>query len=244
MRNQVVDDESISMLRDIETRIERTRRGPLTLDPERDRATPLSKIVESLGTAEQRAVLARAADAIARAQIDSFPDNLFWDFDYLLSSIHENALCDEDYESAVELARELAVELMMLYGRRSAIRFRYVHDFIYGFDWARWVRRAAPDRAGVQPFASEFMTQSLRRGRALLEMIEADDERYPKLRNGQVRNPFRFSREPEGELRLYRDLAKHGSLPLQAWSQDATPSWDRDFDALREQRAEALGLRK
>ena len=240
----MVDEEPISTLRDVEARIEQTRRGPLTLDPNRDRATPLSEVVESLGTAEQRAVLAGAADAIARAQIDSFPDNLFWDFDYLLSSIHENALRDGDYEGAVGLAKELAVELMMLHGRRSTIRFRYVHDFIYGFDWARWVRRAPPDRADVQPFASEFMRQSLRRGRALLEMIEADDERYPRLRDGQVRNPFRFSREPEGELRLYRDLAEQGSLPLRAWSQDATPSWDRDFDVLREQRAEALGLKR
>jgi hypothetical protein len=131
---------------------------------------------------------------------------------------------------------------MKLYGQQSAIRFRYVHDFMYGFDWARWVRRDPAARKGVEPFGIEFLRQTESRGRDILTLIEADDGWYPRLANGVVRNPFPFSREPEDELPLYRLLAERGCVPVGAWRLDAQPDASRDFDALREGAARSLGL--
>jgi len=131
---------------------------------------------------------------------------------------------------------------MRLYGQQSAIRFRYVHDFMYGFDWARWVRRDPDARKGVEPFGIEFLRQTESRGRNILELIDADDDWYPRLIDGVSRNPFPFSREPEDELPLYQLLAERACVPVEAWLLDAQPDASRDFDALREGAAASLGL--
>jgi hypothetical protein len=131
---------------------------------------------------------------------------------------------------------------MRLYGQQSKIRFRYVHDFMYGFDWARWVRRDPASRVEADPFGLIFLNESESRGRGILDLIEADDTWYPRLEEGVARNPFPFSREPEDELVLYRDLSARGFIPVRAWRVDATPDCSRDFDAFREARAKALGL--
>ncbi|MGB5222070.1 MAG: ferrochelatase, partial [Polyangiales bacterium] len=72
--------------------------------------------------------------------------------------------------------------------------------------------------------------------------IESDDTLYPKLSGPGSRNPFSFSRDPEEELLLYRRLAERGCIPVEAWRLGAEPDASRDFDALREQVAESLGL--
>jgi hypothetical protein len=131
---------------------------------------------------------------------------------------------------------------MKLYGQQSPIRFRYVHDFMYGFDWARWVRRDPEAREGVEPFGLEFLRQTEGRGRDIGTLIEADDELYPRLEDGVSRNPFPFSREPQDELALYRLLAERGCVPVQAWCLDARPDAGRDFDVLREEAARSLSL--
>jgi hypothetical protein len=148
----------------------------------------------------------------------------------------------DDYVRYLSEVTETTVNLMRLYGRRSKIQFRYVHDFIYGFDWSRWVRRDPTNRVGVKPFDLSFLTQSESRGRRILELIEMDDAAYPELDAGVSRNPFPFVREPEDELALYRDLSDQGMIPVPAWSIDAASDWNRDFDALRQSRARALGL--
>lgn len=186
--------------------------------------------------------LAEAASAVAEAQLRSFPDNLFWDFDFYLASIHGHASNAEDYAGYLRRVAALTVRLMELYGQQSAIRFRYVHDFMYGFDWARWVRRKPEERTGVQPFGTDFLHQTESRGRDLLALIAADDRWYPQLENGASRNPFPFPREPADELRLYRALAERGYVPVEAWRCDAEPDASEDFDALREKTAESLGL--
>ncbi len=235
-------ESRVATLDAVQARIDATTWGALTLDPCRPAATPLRELVASLAGHAEIEHLAAAAVQVASAQLDNFPENLFWDFDRYLASVHEHAAASKDYAASIEQSSLMTVGLMRLYGQQSKIRFRYVHDFMYGFDWARWVRRDPANRVGVDPFGTSFLSQSESRGRDILDLIEADDTWYPRLGDGVARNPFSFSREPEDELVLYRDLSARGLIPVQAWRIDAAPDWSRDFDALREARAKALRL--
>ena len=235
-------EQTISELTQIDATIENMPAGALTLDPCRDRATPIRDLVARLADGSREPHLAAAACAVADAQLEAFPENLLWDFDYYLASIHAEALESDDYEAHLRETTRITVELMHLYGQGSKIRFRYVHDFIYGFDWARWVRRHPESRSETAPFSLEFLQQSQTRGRDILQLIDSDDQIYPKLSGDRPRNPFPFSREPEQELALYRRLAEHDCIPVPSWRADARPDASRDFDALRERAAEALGL--
>jgi hypothetical protein len=235
-------DSTLAPLTDVDMRIAQSPSGRLTLDPRRDRATPLAEVVCRLAGEDQIPHLAAAVGAVAEAQLVSFPDNLFWDLDFYVASIHRHACAAPDYSNYLRQVALLTVGLMQLHGQQSAIRFRYVHDFIYGFDWARWVRRKPEARQELEPFGPEFLRQTESRGRDLLSLIETDDAWYPKLEEGVSRNPFPFPREPRDELRLYRTLAERGYIPVEAWRLDARPDAGRDFDALREQTAKSLGL--
>jgi hypothetical protein len=235
-------DETNTTLAEVEARIWQRPSGALTLDPNRSVASPLIDLVAKLADSHQSPHLAAAAAAVAEAQLQSFPDNLFWDFDFYLASIHRQALAASDYASYLARVARMTVGLMGLYGQRSTIRFRYVHDFMYGFDWARWVRRDPGGRARVEPFGLEFLRQTESRGREIITLVEADDALYPRLADGVSRNPFPFSRDPNDELPLYRLLAERGIVPVETWRRDAQPDAARDFDALRQDAARSLGL--
>lgn len=229
-------------LAEVDARIASAPRGALTLSPSREAASRLCDLVASLTDSHQQPVLAAAASSVAESQLESFPENLFWDFDFYLASVHLEGSQAEDYGAHVAEVSAITVNLMRMYGQQSTIRFRYVHDFIYGFDWARWVRRAPGSRRSVGPFSLDFLRQVETRGRDLLLLIEEDDDLYPKLVGPGSRNPFPFFREPDDELRLYRRLATSGCIPVEAWRADARPDASRDFDGLREDAAKALGL--
>jgi hypothetical protein len=241
MTAQAIDGTN-AQLAEVEARIQRRPRGRLTLDPDRSVASSLADVVAKLTDSRQSSHLTAAASAVANAQLQSFPENLFWDFDFYLASIHRHARAASDYASYLDHATGITVGLMKLYGQQSPIRFRYVHDFMYGFDWARWVRRDPEAREGVEPFGLEFLRQTEGRGRDIGMLIEADDELYPRLADGVSRNPFPFSREPQDELALYRLLAERECVPVQAWRLDARPDASRDFDVLREEAARSLSL--
>ncbi len=220
-----------------------------TLDPARERASSFERIGRALlprtseladGTA---AALADGLSALATAVLDHFPENLFWDLDWLAASFLSEA-AREPPRAPARLAESFAaaVELHALFGRVTAIRFRYVHDFAYGFDWAKWVRRDPPARGGVGPFDLAFLHAMRARGRELLALIEQDDATYPRLAGDGARNPFAFSREPEAEAALHRDLARRGLVPVRAWTFDDPPVWDLAFAEQRVARARAMGL--
>ncbi|MGB5546778.1 MAG: hypothetical protein WCB63_19295 [Polyangiales bacterium] len=241
MSSQAID-EATSPLAEVEARIQRSRFGALSLDPGRSAASSPTELVSSLADSRQLPHLAAAACAVAEAQLRSFPENIFWDFDFYLGSIHLDASAAPDYASYLEEVTRMTVGLMTLYGQQSVIRFRYVHDFMYGFDWARWVRRSPEARRGIEPFGIDFLRRTESRGRDILTLINEDDDWYPKLADDTSRNPFPFSREPEEELALYRRLAEKACVPVEAWRLDARPDASRDFDALREDVAASLGL--
>jgi len=235
-------DETIIPLLEVEARIQESRFGALSLDPNRSIASSPTELVSSLADSQELPHLAAAASAVAEAQLRSFPENIFWDFDFYLASIHRSASAVSDYASYLREVTRMTVGLMTLYGQQSVIRFRYVHDFMYGFDWARWVRRDPAARMGIEPFGIDFLRRTESRGRDILTLIKTDDDWYPKLADGASRNPFPFSREPEEELLLYRLLAESACVPVEAWRLDAQADASRELDALREDLAASLGL--
>jgi hypothetical protein len=215
----------------------------LTLDPQRSRASlPGEMVTASLRPDDPpalRGALARGTTALVRAMLRAFPNNLLWDLDLLVATHAELGRRGDDAEA---LLRRIA-QLQDLFGEHGPIRFRYVHDFVYGFDWAKWVAKAPAERAGVGPYDPAFIERMFRRARELTGAIAAgSDATYPPLPHGRIRNPFGFSREPEDELALHRALAAAGALPVEAWRIDAQPRWDSDFAARRRAHAERLGL--
>ncbi len=212
-----------------------------TLAPGRQAPTTLLALYDAHApqlSPEVRLHFGRGLWRVARAQLDAFPGNLFWDFDALAARVAD--LGRRCGPQSVTERTALVAAIQHLFGRKTPIRFRYVHDFMYGFDWAKWVRRAPAERAAIGPFDEAFLRQLWRRGHELLALIAADDAKYPRLRDDRPRNPFGFSREPEDEARLFRDLAARGLLPVAAWEGAPRASWDRPFYELRAERAAAL----
>jgi len=215
-----------------------------TLDPARGHARDLQALGLDLLRDETDAAADATADALAsivEAQHAHFPGNIFADFDYLASVVLRAARGADGATRARDL-RDRVVDLFQVFGCHSPIRFRYGHDFAYGFDWERWVRRDPDARAGIGPFDTPFLEHMRERGHEITHAIRTGDPGYPVLDEGAWRNPFPFSREPEHEVRLFRDLAAHDAIPVRAWRADATPNWQVDASRLRVERARALDL--
>jgi len=232
--------------------------GPLrSLAPERACASTLVEVHEralAIAEASTRDALAEPlADGLcelALAQLDAFPGNLFWDLDLIAA-----AIVDQAAALAPALARACVVDrfermaaLQHLYGRRTPINFSYVHDFVYGFDWAKWVAREPSLHAAPPgPFSLSFLEYMQRRGHELLELIADDDSKYPTLDGDEPRNPFPFSRELEPEIRLHRELARRDLIPVPTWERDVgcrdwSTRWRIDFARRRIEVADELGL--
>lgn len=212
-----------------------------SLEPGRTDARSLADLVpdRALGP-DVRMSIARGIVRIAEAMHRNFPSNLFGDLDVVLARLERGG--SEGGASRVEAAACTIVELHDLFGHQTTIQFRYVHDFLYGFDWARWVRRDPASRASIGPFDEPFLSYVGRRGHELMALIAEDDPKYHRIARGSDRNPFAFHRDPESEAALLCDLAAGGWVPIEAWRRDAEPCWDRDYVAAREARARALGL--
>lgn len=178
---------------------------------------------------------------VTRAQQAAFPHNIFGDLDYLAASVLRQGRAAQSRALVQELLERMS-QLQVLYGEATVIRFRYVHDFTYGYDWAKWVQREPEQTGAVGPFDLEFLEYMDKRGAQLIELIAADDVKYPTLRDARHRNPFPFSREPDAETQLFGELAKRGCLPVETYRVDATPQHDRSFAELRVQCAADLGL--
>lgn len=214
-----------------------------TLDPDRARAHPLAWIGRTVvGDEDSEAAFAFADGlaAIAHAMRQAFPGNLFWDLDYLGASLWR--LGGGDPAAIVAHASAVAA-VQAVFGRDGAIGFAYVHDFVYGFDWAKWVARTPAERGGVEPLSAQFVAVMQARGEELVTLLDqGGDERYPPLPGNGPRNPFGFSRAPADEIILHRHLAKHGDVPVAAWSVDAVPDATRPYGELRRRAAARLGL--
>lgn len=217
-----------------------------SLDPLRSEATPCHILCSALLKSETDTSLVRV---FAQGMRDlenglhaHFPNNLYGDLDYFSVAILDAARARPQPVSHLQELFALTGELLRLYGCNSAIHFQYAHDFLYGFDWARWVRKAMEKRQKIGPFSLEFLLYLKKRAHELLALIAKDDTQYPHLAPHQQRNAFTFSRAPDDEQLLHATLAAEGLVPVEAWRRDALPCCDRDFSQLRSARARALHL--
>ncbi|MBV1856996.1 MAG: ferrochelatase [Nannocystaceae bacterium] len=176
------------------------------------------------------------------AMLSAFPDNLLWDLEGLAARQLQQARLAADPAATLSLLWSRVAQLQHVFGRGGPIRFRYIHDFVYGFDWARWVAKDPDARQHVGPYDSAFVERMHRRGADLLELIAAGDPKYGPLAGPQSRNPFGFSRSPTDELALHRRLAEQDALPVRAWDRAAKPQWQRPYARLRDEAALALRI--
>ncbi len=210
--------------------------GRASLAPGRAEATSLVELCALVRNTDQRPAFAKILGDIASATLEHFPENIFWDFDYLAGSILRLGPSERG-----EVAH-LIVSLNRRFGRNTVIAFRYAHDFLYGFDWARWVKKDPDARREIGPFAEVFVRSMDQRGQELEQLIAQDDVKYPKIPSGAARNPFEFSREPDDEFRLFSVLADRKLIPVQAWDANAPLDFARGYTRLRAETASELGL--
>ncbi|WP_437590165.1 ferrochelatase [Sorangium sp. So ce1000] len=197
----------------------------------------IEQIVDGSEDTERARAFARGLGEVICAVADNFPDNIFWDLDYLACCLWQAGSAP----AIGDFARRV-VSLCLGFGNKSKLRFRYAHDFLYGYDWARWVMRKPDERAGVGPFDVAFFDYLDGRQRALVELVASNDRKYSQLNGREYRNPFSFIREPHEESQLHCLLAQVDLIPLKAWRLDGERRWDLPFTDLRAKLADRLGL--
>lgn len=219
----------------------------LSLNPQKTLTTSFTElgnlIVETTTDLRLISSLRDTLEHILNAQLQNFPQNIFWDFDFVVSSMLRQALAAGD--RAIDFLESFGnkmVSLSELFGIKTEIRFRYVHDFIYGFEWARWVQKQPETRAHVEPFSLVFLDYLLVKGKEILQRISHGQNISYKLCDTGFRNPFTFSREPEDERRLLSCLAGEELIPIAAWNWDAQPVWNKPYQDMRQQLALKLNI--
>ena len=148
------------------------------------------------------------------SQFENFPLNIFWDMDYLISHLVSLKNSDERFEFTRKIQ-----SLNKIYGIKN-LNFSYTHDFIYGFDWHRWVQKDYEKRRNSKPFGDIFLDYLIKRSEELRSLIEQNDKKYPRLKKNETRNPFNFPRDPRNEIRLHLQLAEKNLVPLKAWKEE------------------------
>ncbi len=222
--------------------------NPLTLNPDKTLITSfveLGNLITTMTTDEEFILaLGDTLKLIVYAQLQNFPENIFWDFDFMVSSMVRQALvADGGFMSFLESFGDKMVLLIELFGINKEIRFRYVHDFIYGFDWARWVQREPQTRSNSEPFSLVFLEELLSKGEKLIKHINYGQLTSYNLSQTGYRNPFDFSREPEDEHLLLTSLAQANLIPVATWDWDTSPVWDKPFQEMRQQLALKLNIK-
>ncbi|TVP60993.1 MAG: hypothetical protein EA343_15845 [Nodularia sp. (in: Bacteria)] len=221
--------------------------NPLTLNPQKNVITSFVELENLIttSTTDKEIILALrdSLELIIYAQVQNFPENIFWDFDFILSSMVRQALvADEGAIAFLECFGKKMVLLIELFGIKKEIRFRYVHDFIYGFDWARWVQKEPQTRSNSEPFSLVFLDYLLLKGEKLVKQLNYGQVTSYSLGNTGYRNPFDFSREPEDEHLLLTSLAREKLIPVEAWNWDTSPVWNQPFQEMRQQLALKLNI--
>lgn len=219
----------------------------LSLNPQKRLITSFAElgslITEQDTDIELIITLQETLESIVRSQLQNFPENIFWDFDFLVSSMFRQALlADEGAITFLKIFGEKMGSLIEMFGTKKEIRFRYVHDFMYGFDWARWVQKEPQKRAHIEPFSPVFLDYLLVKGKELLQRINHGQVTSYKLCDTGYRNPFTFSREPEDEYRLLTCLAEEQLIPVAVWNWNASPVWNKPFQEMRQQLALKLNI--
>ena len=221
--------------------------NPLTLNPHKNLITSfveLENLITTITTDQEIIITLRdTLELIIYAQVQNFPENIFWDFDFLVNSMLRQALlADEGAIAFLECFSKKMVLLIELFGIKKEIRFRYVHDFIYGFDWAKWVKKEPQTRSHSEPFSLVFLDYLLVKGEKLIKHLNYGQMTSYNLSNTGYRNPFDFSREPEDERLLLGYLATEKLIPVEVWNWDTRPVWNQPFQEMRQQLALKLNI--
>ncbi|MEH2010465.1 hypothetical protein [Nostoc sp.] len=219
----------------------------LSLNPQKRLITSFAElgnfIIEQNTDIEFITTLEETLESIVYTQLQNFPENIFWDFDFLVSSMLRQAVvADEGAVAFLKVFGKKMVLLIEMFGNKTQMRFRYVHDFMYGFDWARWVQKEPQNRAHIEPFSLVFLDYLLVKGKELLQRISHGQIISYKLCETGYRNPFTFSREPEDEYRLLTYLAEEQLIPVAVWNWNASPVWNKPFQEMRQQLALKLNI--
>jgi len=221
---------------------------PLSLNPNQSVITSFSelevKVIQQVSDVHLITIVRNNLEKILNALLHNFPENIFWDFDFVVNSMLRQALSADVPGDILEDFGNKIVLLMDMFGRKSEIRFRYIHDFMYGFDWARWVKKKPHQRANTEPFCLNFLDDLLCKGEEILQRIKKDDVRYPHISEKRYRNPFCFSREPEDERRLLTYLAACECIPVAAWEWNTVAVWDKPFYQIREDASKQLNIER
>lgn len=221
--------------------------NPLSLNPQKQVITSFSEL-ENLIAEETTDIklisnLQNTLERILDAQLENFPTNIFWDCDFMVSSILRQTLpMGDDAVAFLKAFTNKMVCLSKLFGVKQEIRFCYVHDFMYGFEWARWVQKEPQTRAHLEPFSLIFLDYLLAKGQELIHRISLDKATNYKLCDTGFRNPFPFSRAPKDEYRLLTYLASQGLIPIAAWNWNTQPVWNQPFQEIRQQLALQLNI--
>jgi hypothetical protein len=228
--------------------LERASVKLLTLNPQKRFMTSFVElgnlITEATTDSQIITTVINTLEIIVSAQMRNFPDNIFWDFDFMVSGMLRQALAEKDGAIAyLEKFADKMVSLNEIFGIQGEIKFRYVHDFIYGFDWARWVQRNLKTLGYVEPFSLVILDYLLNRSDEIALRIHQNHCQHYKLCVKGYRNAFGFSREPENEYRLLTNLAQKRLIPVPAWSWYGVPTWNQPFDNLRQEVALELNIK-
>jgi hypothetical protein len=190
---------------------------------------------------------------IIEAQFIHFPENIFWDFNTLAGYMVQQAedvyqeTAGSEYDDTfrfINLYTSMVIKLWAKFGKHSTIRFRYVHDFIYGFDWAKWVAQSPKERSNIHPLSMRYMKRMMERGEELQHLIARNDEEYHQLSGDEYRNPFAFHRHADEEMTTLKMLAQQDYIPLKSWLYNTTPAWNKEYATIRTQTALDLGFGK
>jgi hypothetical protein len=229
----------LSKLAQIDLEFRKAIPFPKSLNPELDEPRTLCEIFCILYSGKESDIIwdefLSVTEQIIRSQFVYYPQNIFWDFDYLLFYIWSQKNKDVLFAMAKKI-----LNVQLYYSSINSINFAYIHDFIYGYDWDRWVRKDIKNRYLVGLYDLKFLSYLEKRGLQIIDSI-GSDERYPVLVKNQNRNVYNFHRHGAAEIKTLTSLAKEENIPIQGWRTDGG-EWDcaKNYMLLREKKANEL----
>ncbi|WP_053404703.1 hypothetical protein [Persicobacter sp. CCB-QB2] len=216
-----------------------------SVDPGKNTATSFAALAEKTALEfpdfhhfQELALLCRD---LIQSQYQHYPQNIFYDYDLMVREIVKMTFASDHPTHFLRKMDELLVQLMGIFGGNTTINFQFVHDFTYGFDWAKWVAKNPQERKQIPPFHPEFLKAMVNRGKEMLELIKINDQKYHQLQPQQgFRNPFSYQRDPENEESLMRQLFAHGMIPVPLWDWNGQAHWEMDYQEARKQMAQKI----
>ncbi|NCN10043.1 MAG: hypothetical protein GW938_09390 [Leptospira sp.] len=238
---QVFTEQQLNQLEEIDRILINNSISYLSLCPDKKYATPIKKLIEQeQENFETDADINNWIDfchKLIEESVSNFRENIFWDFDFLIHSLVIEYKVSSIKQEFIENRKEKIKSIFRLFGSKSLIRFKYLHDFLYGYDWYKWQTQSQESSNELKPFGDSFLNYIESRGKELIELIERNDTNYPALENEESRNPFYFSRDKEEETLLWKSLAKDNLIPIPSWQRKIPISLSHNFSEIRNQRA-------